>query len=160
MNVEIPDFGQLLAAHIGRIPEASHPAFLSRLERTAADRYRQWAEQLPEHRDRLLECADREDDIAARVVAILPAASEADQELIDSEIEAARATYYEAFSGHSLWEQLYLQSKAERQGAAAWRNYANNPAYRELAEALETCAQIEEASADAMDLLIAEYAPA
>ena len=36
MDIEVPEFGLLLAKHIGKIPEASQPAFLSRLERTAA----------------------------------------------------------------------------------------------------------------------------
>jgi hypothetical protein len=158
MNIEVPDFGELLAGHIGRIPEASQPAFLSSLERTAADRYRHWAEQLPAHAELLLDCAQREDEIAARVVAMLPASSETDQQLIDGEIDAARSTYYDAFSGHTVWEQLYLQSKAERQGAAAWRAYAAAPEYQSLAEDLEACARIEEASADALDRLLAEFA--
>lgn len=157
MDIEVPDFGQLLATHIGKIPESSQPAFLSHLERTAADRYRHWAEQLPEHAGLLLDCAQREDEIAARVKSMLPAESDADQQLIDSEIDSARATYYEVFSGHTVWEQLYLQSKAERQGAAAWRAYAENPGYHSLAEELEACARIEEASADALDQLLADF---
>ena len=157
MEIEVPNFGELLAPHIEKIPEASQPAFLSRLERTAADRYRQWAEQLPEHAGTLLECAEREDEIADRVAAMLPAASDADQALIDMEIEGARATYYDAFGAFTVWEQLYLQSKAERQGAAAWRAYAGESAYSQLAAALEACSQIEEASADALDTLIRRH---
>ena len=41
--VTVPDFATLLADHIGSVPEAAIPAFLARLERTAADRYRIWA---------------------------------------------------------------------------------------------------------------------
>ena len=155
MNIEVPDFGSLLAPHIGSIPEASQPAFLSRLERTAADRYRHWAEQLPEHAEVLLACADREDEIAERVANMLPAANASDQSAIDAEIESARSTYYDAFAPYTVWEQLYLQSKAERQGAAAWRNYASTPEYQHLAEPLEACAKIEETSADALDSLLA-----
>ena len=155
MDIEVPEFGLLLAKHIGKIPEASQPAFLSRLERTAADRYRQWAEQLPDHSALLLECAAREDEIAQRVADMLPANSAADQQLIDTEIEAARQTYYESFQPYDVWEQLYLQSKAERQGAAAWRNYAQDENYAALAEELEGCARIEEQSADVLDTLLA-----
>ena len=155
MDIEVPEFGLLLAKHIGKIPEASQPAFLSRLERTAADRYRQWAEQLPDHSALLLECAAREDEIARRVADMLPANSAADQQLIDTEIEAARQTYYESFQPYDVWEQLYLQSKAERQGAAAWRNYAQDENYAALADKLESCARIEEQSADVLDTLLA-----
>ena len=50
---------------------------------------------------------------------------------------------------------VVVTSKAERQGAAAWRAYAAAPEYQSLAADLETCARIEEASADALDRLLA-----
>ena len=73
-TVSIPNFGELLAPYIGSVPEEAVPAFLARLERTAADRYRMWAEAVPEHREDLLACARREDDIADRVERIYPLA--------------------------------------------------------------------------------------
>ena len=64
--VAVPNFGELLAQYISAVPETAVPAFLARLERTAADRYRMWAKAVPEHAEGLLTCAAREDDIADR----------------------------------------------------------------------------------------------
>lgn len=157
-DIEIPDFASLLAPHISAIPEPSQPAFLARLERTAADRYRGWAERLPEYAAALLECAAREDDIADRIEKILPATSDADQQMIETEIGPARDTYYQAFSRHSVWEQLYIQANAERQGALAWRAIAQKPGYEALQTELEHCSSIEEQSADYLDQLLSSRA--
>jgi hypothetical protein len=48
-TLNIPKFGELLAPHLSRIPDAARPGALARLERSAAERYRGWAEALPEH---------------------------------------------------------------------------------------------------------------
>ena len=153
-NIAIPDFGSLLAPYIGAIPEASQPAFLSRLERTAAERYRGWAKQLSEHEVGLLACAEREDEIATRVETVLPAVSGEHIALIDSNIEPARDTYYEVFSALPVITQLTIQANAERQGAQAWRNIAEELEDEHIIEQLLLCAKIEEASADYLDKLI------
>jgi hypothetical protein len=153
-NIPIPDFASLLAPYIGAIPEASRPAFLSRLERTAADRYRGWAKQLPEHEAGLLDCAEREDEIATRVETVLPANNEEHANLINTYIEPARDTYYEVFSALSVFEQLTIQANAERQGALAWRGIADELDDKTIIEELLLCARIEEASADYLDKLL------
>ena len=45
-TLNIPKFGELLAPHLSRIPDAARPGALARLERSAAERYRGWAEAL------------------------------------------------------------------------------------------------------------------
>ena len=75
-EVTIPSFGELLSPQLSRIPDPARPGCLARLERSAAERYRGWAAELPEHREGLLKCADREDEIADRIEAILPVPSE------------------------------------------------------------------------------------
>jgi hypothetical protein len=155
MNIESPDFGQLLAPYISAIPQASQPAFLAQLERTAAQRYREWAQALPQHAKGLIECAEREDEIARRIEKILPAASEQDQKLITVTIVPAKNCYYQAFSSLTIWEQLYIQANAERQGAAAWRMIASQFTDKITTEALEACSSIEEKSADYVDALLA-----
>lgn len=158
MNIEIPDFAQLLAPFISTIPEASQPAFLAQLERTAAQRYRDWAQALPEHAQGLMKCADREDDIAKRVEKILPAANKLDQKIISETIGPAKNCYYQAFSAFTVWEQLYIQANAERQGAAAWRMIASQFTEQAVIEALHACSNIEEKSADYVDALLAARA--
>ncbi|ARN72927.1 hypothetical protein [Oceanicoccus sagamiensis] len=154
-RIDIPDFGSLLAPYIGAIPEASQPAFLSRLERTAAERYRGWAIQLPEHKAGLLACAEREDEIATRVETVLPASSAEHTDLINQYIEPARDTYYQVFSALPVIDQLAIQANAERQGARAWRDIADQLEDPHIIEELLLCASIEEASADYLDKLIA-----
>jgi hypothetical protein len=155
MNVKIPDFAQLLAPYISVIPEASQPAFLAQLEKTAAQRYRDWAQALPQHAKGLIECAEREDEIAIRIEKILPAAGGQDQKLISETIAPAKSCYYQAFSAFTVWEQLYIQANAERQGAAAWRMIASQFTERSIIEVLEACSSIEEKSADYVDALLA-----
>jgi hypothetical protein len=155
LNIEIPDFAQLLAPYISAIPEASQPAFLAQLERTAAQRYRDWAQALPQHAEGLIECAGREDEIARRIEKILPAANEQDQKIISETIAPAKACYYQALNPFSVWEQLYIQANAERQGAAAWRMIASQFTDQSIIEALESCSSIEEQSADYVDALLA-----
>lgn len=152
--VTIPNFGELLAPYISSVPQDAMPAFLARLERTAADRYRMWAEAVPEHAAGLLECAAREDDIADRVERIYPATSPEQVAAMEAAIVPAKATYYEAFSQLTPIEQMTIQANAERQGAAAWRAMIDAEPNGETRAELEACATIEEASADYLDALL------
>ncbi len=154
--ISVPDFGLLLAPFIGTVPETAVPAFLARLERTAADRYRMWAEAVPEHAKGLLECADREDEIADRVERIYPATAPEEIAAMESAIGPAKNTYYEVFAHLTPVQQMSIQAKAERQGAAAWRAMIEQENDGDTREALEQCALIEEASADYLDRLLAD----
>ena len=72
---DIPNFGELLAPQLAAVPGAALPGFLARLERGAAQRYREWAEHYDEDaRAVLLACAGREDEIADRVDRLFPLA--------------------------------------------------------------------------------------
>ena len=154
--VTIPDFGILLAPHIGSVPEEAVPAFLARLERTAADRYRMWAEAVPEHAEGLLACAAREDAIADQVDGIYPATAADHITAMDKAIVPAKDTYYAVFSSLTPVEQMAIQANAERQGAAAWRAMIKQESDKEIQDALEHCARTEEASADYLDALLVE----
>jgi len=153
-GVEAPNFAVLLGPFIGEVPEDGRPRFLALLERGAAERYRGWARELPEHAETLLACAAREDEIADRVERLFPIAAELEKE-IARPLPRARDAYYDVFAGVALLDQLALQASAERQGAAAWRGMAgqhDDPATR---EELERCARLEEASADELEALTA-----
>lgn len=142
---EIPNFGELLAGQLGQVPPEALPYMLSQLERTAADRYRVWADAVPEHREGLLACAAREDDIADRVEALFPASSE-QRDLVASLMPDAKTTYYDVFANLSPFEQMRIQENAERQGAQAWQNLKD--AYPELVDKLDALSEIELGSAD------------
>ncbi len=154
-----PDFAVLLAPHIERVPDGALPAFLARLERGAAERYRLWAEALPEHAEGLLECAAREDAIADRVDRLYPATAPEQVAAMDAAIGPARETYYAVFRGLTPIEQMMIQANAERQGAAAWRGMIAGEDDASVRADLEECARIEEASADFLDSLLADIGP-
>jgi hypothetical protein len=158
-ELSIPDFGELLAPQISSVPEDAVPAFLARLERSAAQRYREWALQLPEHARGLLQCAQREDDIASRIDGLYPA-NRADQlQAIEAAIGPAVDSYYRVFGDLSTIQQLAVQANAERQGAAAWRAMLDDATGPDAREVLEQCARTEEASADFLDALLNELDP-
>lgn len=154
-QIEIPKFGELLAEHLGGVPAEAYPYLLSQLERTAADRYRQWAEEVPSHRDGILQCAAREDEIADRVEALFPPA-DAHRALVAEIIPKAKATYYSAFEPYTPVEQMTIQANAERQGANAWQTM--KAAYPEHADALDQLSAIELSSADYLDATLAQLA--
>ena len=137
---DTPDFAELLAPFIGAVPEEAVPNFLALLERGAAQRYREWAKQLPDFREGL-SLFPISDELASAIREPLP---------------AARDTYYQVFEHLSLAEQLAVQADAELQGAAAWRGMLEDAPDDAARAVLEHCAQTEEASADYLDGLLAE----
>jgi mannose-6-phosphate isomerase-like protein (cupin superfamily) len=155
-----PEFGRLLAPLLGDLSPAVLPAFLARLERTAADRYRSWAQALPAWAGELLQCADAEDEIADRIIAAFPISAD-DAAMLEARLPDARTIYYDAFAGLSPVEQLEMQAAAERQGANAWRSVAaRNPGLsNEVGAVLASCSALEEASADRVDALLARPTP-
>ncbi|MFK7912330.1 MAG: hypothetical protein AB8B93_00325 [Pseudomonadales bacterium] len=154
-KIEIPKFGELLAEHLGSVPPEAYPFLLSQLERTAAERYRQWAEEVPSHRKGILACAAREDEIADRVEALFPP-SDAHRALVAEIIPKAKATYYAAFEPYTPVEQMTIQANAERQGANAWQTM--KAAYPEHGEAMDQLSQIELSSADYLDSVLGDMA--
>lgn len=158
-ELEIPDFGALLAPQIGSVPADAVPAFLARLERSAAQRYRDWAVSLPEHAAGLLQCASREDEIAVAVDGLYPATRADQVTAIEAAIGPAVEAYYRVFSDLGTMEQLAVQANAERQGAAAWRAMLDDEPDGAARAVLERCARTEEASADYLDALLRELSP-
>ena len=57
-DLEIPNFPMLLMEPLISVPEESRVGFIARLERSAADRYREWAAEGGELAEGLIECAD------------------------------------------------------------------------------------------------------
>ena len=151
-DLDIPNFGELLAPYLNDVPSDALPFLLSQLERTAADRYRGWAEQVPAERQGLLECAASEDEIADRVEALLPPTEEHRQRVL-SILPSAKDTYYQVFEGHTAVEQMTIQANAERQGASAWQGLKN--AYPQHAAAMDELSAIELKSADCVSAIVA-----
>ncbi len=140
-----PNFGELLAPFISAVPEHAVPNFLALLERGAAQRYRDWAKQLPAHAAGLTACSAREDEIADIVESLFPIEPSL-QDSLHEPLPAARDTYYQVFSGLSLSEQLAIQADAELQGAAAWREMLSEETPDAIRAGLERCSSLEEQS--------------
>jgi hypothetical protein len=151
-EIQIPNFPVLLMEPLIAVPEASRVGFLAQLERSAADRYREWAAEAdsPELAKGLIACADREDEIADRAEQLLPVRPE-DREIVAQALTRARALYAGAFEGHPLRDKIIIQAHAERQGSKAWLGFAaqtEDPATRRAFLAL---ADLEVDSADYID---------
>ena len=150
----VPQFGALLRSHITSVPDAARPVFLSGLERSAAARYRQWADAAPEHATVLLECAAREDEIAELIAELFPVGPD-EQRAVDNALPAAVELYYEVFAPYDVLDQLYLQSEAELQGAQAWVGLAAGTDDAATREILARCTALEQESAAAVKELLA-----
>ncbi len=152
-----PSVGRLLAPLLGELADSERPGFLARLERAAAERYRAWALAAPQHASSLLACAQSENAIADRADRLFPT-SAAQAGRIDALMPRARALYEAALAGLPLREQLALQAAAEREGASAWRAFADsNGLPHALRESLRSCAVLEEESAQRLEKLLADW---
>lgn len=153
------DFARLLAATLQSVASAERPAFLARLERLAAERYRAWADGSPPHAAELLACAHREEEIAARALRLFPLDAEPAARL-DALLPGAREAYQGALARLTLGDQLRLQAGAERQGASAWRAFAEAPGLpKATKDSLAACAALEEENARCLEKLLANRAP-
>jgi hypothetical protein len=150
---EIPNFAALLGELIVSIPDASRAGFVARLERTAAERYRGWAEQSEQYADGLRACANREDEIADRVEKLFQVQTE-DRDLVAEVLPRARALYYETFDAHSLEDQWIIQAHAERQGSKVWEGYAAQAEDESARKELVAIAQLEVESAVYIDEIL------
>ena len=147
---DLPDVGQVLAPILARVPAEQRPLLVALAERLAADRYRGWAAASsdPQRRERLLACAEREEDIARRVEALYP-----DADRIQRDIAARNPDLQDVdrtlFADRSVEDQYTIQARGERLGAATWRSLA-----KQVPHARETflaCAELEEASAAVLE---------
>jgi hypothetical protein len=152
-KLTIPLFGELLAPFLTPIPAEAKPGSLAILERGAAERYRGWADAVPEYRDGLMACAAREDQIADRIDALIPIPRE-HQGTVDDLIMPAKQAYFGVFENLSVIDQMTIQAAAERQGAQAWPGFI--PAYPHIAEELRALSAIELISADYLDDILNE----
>ena len=144
-NTNVPNFGELLAPFISLVPEEAFPNFLALLERGAAQRYREWAELLPQYEEGLNACAASEDKIADIVEGLFPIADSLN-EAIAAPLPAAKDAYYQVFAGLPLADQLQIQADAELQGAAAWQGMLTDSTPEEVRQGLDRCSELERAS--------------
>jgi len=149
-NLEIPNFPMLLMEPLISVPEESRVGFIARLERSAADRYREWAAESAEHAEWLNQCADREDEIASRAEKMFPVRPE-HEDIVNQALSVARELYAGAFEGYSLEDRIFLQAHAERQGSMAWLGFSSQHSDESIKNQFLELADLEIASADQVD---------
>jgi hypothetical protein len=152
-EVTVPNFGELLAPFISAVPEAAIPNFLALLERGAAERYRHWAEQLPQFREGLLRCSSSEDEIADIVEGLFPIDAPLAED-IRVPLPAARDTYFKVCQDMPLADQLAIQADAELQGALAWQDMLENEVSDAIRAGLTRCSELERESSAYLSSII------
>ena len=152
---ELPDIASILGQLVGRVSPEQRPLLIALAERLAADRYRAWAREVhdPARESQLLACADREDDIGARVQGLYQNAAD-----IQHEIRAANPDLEQInralFTGRSLEQQFALQAQGERLGATTWRSFAGLAKDAKARATFLCCAELEEDSARCLEALL------
>jgi hypothetical protein len=150
----VPDIVTTLAPVLAATDPAQHPLLIAMLERWAAVRYREWADA---HDDvatvtALIACAEREEEIAARVEALYPEAAE-----LVAGLEEANPRLRDVLAGSFAWrpidEQFAMQAEAERLGASTWRSFARAADDPAAVDVFNACALLEEASAAVLEEL-------
>jgi hypothetical protein len=158
---ELPDIATVLAPLLARVAEEQRPLLIALAERMAAQRYRGWADASPDadQRDRLLACAEREEEIAGRVEALFPDAAAIQQDL-RAKNPALEDINRSIFAPLPHDDQLTLQSRGERLGAATWRSFAKRAASENEREVYLGCAKLEEQSAVVLESILGLPGPA
>lgn len=148
MTQELPNLAQVLGQLLQRLPVDKQPLLIALAERMAAQRYRQWAEQVGADawRPQLLACAAREDEIAARVESLYPDAEAEQRSLLAGNPDLVEANR-QIFAGRPLAQQFAIQAQGERLGAATWRAFARKTADEHHRDVFTACATLEEDSA-------------
>jgi hypothetical protein len=143
----MPNIGEALAPLLHQVPIEQQPLLIAFAERLAATRYREWAHTVEAGlRDRLLVCADREEDIAARIEGLYPKAAEEQRALLAAHPEIHDINR-RLFAGRPLAQQFAIQAHGERLGAATWRSFARHDRDARRQAIFLACAELEEQSA-------------
>jgi hypothetical protein len=155
MTAALPDIGEALAPLLARVPREQQPLLIALAERMAAERYRGWAERVGDAADRarLLACAEREERIAARIEGLFAGAAALQRDLLAKQPELPELNR-SLFAGRPLADELTIQARGERLGAATWRSFARHETDVTRRETLLACAELEEESAAVLEALL------
>jgi hypothetical protein len=155
-NDATPDIGELLAPLLARVSREERPLLLALAERLAADRYRAWAAEpaYRAHAAALEACARREEDIAGRIEELHGEAAAVQRRLLAAHPDLAEVNRA-IFAGRPLPQQLAIQARGERLGAATWRSFAKGEEDATRRATLLACAELEEESAQTLESILA-----
>jgi len=151
----LPNIGEVFARILQRVVEKDRPLLIAIAERLAAERYRGWANETAqaEQAAQLRACADREEEIAGRVEALIPDAAAIQREILAKHPDLADVNR-SVFAGRPRSDQFRMQAQGERLGAATWRSFAKQAESRAARETFLACAELEETSALVLESLL------
>jgi hypothetical protein len=154
LTTSLPNIAAVIGPVLQRIPADVRPLVIAAAERSAAKRYRDWANQVadPAMQISLRACADREDEVARLIEALFPNAEAKQKELLLQTPELTDSGN-SLFAPFTLQQQFTLQAQGERIGADTWRSYAqrSEPSVRDV---FLTCARLEEESAEYLESIV------
>ncbi|MBI3782407.1 MAG: hypothetical protein HY270_03290 [Deltaproteobacteria bacterium] len=152
---ELPNVAAILAELLGRVPRDQQPLLIAVAERLAAKRYRSWAEEeaMQMHRETLVGCADREEEIANRIATLYCNATDIERTILEGNPDIGDINR-RIFAGRPLLEQFQIQAQGERLGAATWRALAAKAGSTSQRDILLGCADLEEASAEKLEEIL------
>ena len=151
---KLPDIGDVIGPLLARLPGDRQPLLVAIAERLAAERYRGWAAlpDLADEHETLIACALREEQIAANVEALYRDVDALTREIL-AKLPELEAVNRGLFADRPLRDQLTIQARGERLGAATWRAFAVD-ANEVSKESFEACAPLEERSAAALEKIL------
>jgi hypothetical protein len=154
-QAELPSVATVIAPILARVARDRQPLLIALAERMAADRYRAWANEpsVAARSADLRACAEREEEIAARVEGLYPDAAVFQRRLLEDNTDLT-ALNRELFAGRPLTDQFAIQAAGERLGAATWRAFAEHGKSASTRQVFLDCAELEEASAVVLESLI------
>jgi len=119
-------------------------------------RYRGWADRAtdPARREALLACGAREDEIARRIEGLHTDAGAVQRDILMANPDLP-ALNRDLFAGRPLADQLAIQARGERLGAATWRAFAGHATAPGVRDVYLACADLEEASAAVLESILA-----
>jgi hypothetical protein len=151
----LPNVAALLGRVLARVPDAQRPLLIALAERLAAERYRGWAIDAgsPERRTSLLDCADREEEIARRVESLFSDATAQQLAIREANPDLGEINR-SVFAGRPQADQFAIQAQGERAGAALWRSLAETATSPSARDAYLQCARLEEESAAVLEAIL------
>ena len=154
-DAEIPDIAAVLVSVLQRVPWEQRPLLVAIAERLAAERYRGWAMDSSNEaqKEKFLECARREEEIAGLVEALDPNAARVQQEILAKNPDLEDLSH-SLFASRPLNQQVAMQAQGERLGAATWRSFAGTDSTLRDRETFLLCAKLEEESAQVLESIL------
>ena len=142
---------ELVAPVLQQIEPEYRAIFIAMAERLAGNRYRMWAEEVPNLKTVLIECAEREELIADKIEGLYPNAASVITQL-KADNPSLQDLLDEIFGDYDHRMQFAIQAQGERRGAARWHLFAEEDSKN--VDTYFECADLEIANAVELEKIL------